>query len=377
MLPLIAFLTDSSPSWLLQHGIEFLVGAAGLLMGVVFVIAGWRGSATKEISLKNDPRVKALLYGLGGFITALIADWKSLLGQDVNKTLLMILYGVPFVTIALLGPLMIAAIIWIRLAWLKHKKPEDYPGDSFYLAFDYFAYGYRYHRNAIDKQLELAREQKRQRLARLQALWGDAATNLAALILSPNPSIQLVLQNMCSIFKAHTEGSVIPEVDANVMVAIPFANVTKEQKDLLKFQFGDPNRYGHILWLKEYAYLGEGSISLPVEDRNRTPDWMDLMLLGAPEAFLRNNETVVNTKKLDFAAKIPETVQREMGEYFRGKGFKSFACFPVVGKGSVLGIVNIESSHELGSEEIQNEIAKILQPFCAVLSLIINKEENP
>ena len=73
MLPVIAILTNPAFAWLLQHGIEILVVIAGLLMGVVFVIAGWRGSATREISLKNDPRVKALLYGLGGFFTALIA----------------------------------------------------------------------------------------------------------------------------------------------------------------------------------------------------------------------------------------------------------------------------------------------------------------
>jgi len=103
---------------------------------------------------------------------------------------------------------------------------------------------------------------------------------------------------------------------------------------------------------------------------------MNFVLLGAPEAFLRNSETVVNTKKLDFAAGIPETVRGDMRQYFKGKDFKSFACFPVVGKGSLIGIVNIESSQEVGSDEIQKEIAKILQPFCAVLSLILQRESS-
>ena len=102
-------------------------------------------------------------------------------------------------------------------------------------------------------------------------MWGDAATNLAALILSPNPSIQVLLLNMCLVFKAHTEGSEIPDVNANLMVAVPFASATPEQKAVLKCTFGDDlNRYGHLLWLREYAYIGDPPIALPVEDNRRT-----------------------------------------------------------------------------------------------------------
>jgi hypothetical protein len=378
MNPLLSIfeIPTDSPSWLLQHGIELLVFLLGLLMGLVFVIAGWRGPATRDVSLKNDPRVKALLYGLGGFFTALIADWKTLLGQGVNKTWLIVLYGVPFVLVAFAGPFVIAVVIFFRLSWLKYKRPEECPGQPFYLAFDYFAYGYRYHKDEYDRLMEVARTRSQaERLAHLRSLRADADTSLAALILSPSPNVPDVLRIMCSIFAAHTEASEIPEVNANLMVAIPFSRASEEQKNLLKFVFGDTNRYGHLLWLREYAYdRGEGSIALPVEDPIHTPSWLELVLLGAPEAFLRRSETVVNTKNLDFAPKIPETVRRQMRMYFKGKGFKSFACLTVIGKGAVIGIVNIESSHELGSDEIQNEIAKRLQPFCAVLSQILQKE---
>jgi len=69
------------------------------------------------------------------------------------------------------------------------------------------------------------------------------------------------------------------------MLAIPFASATQEQKSCLKFTFGEMDRYGHLLLLTQYAYdKGEGPIALPVEDPNRTIDWTDWTLPGAPEA---------------------------------------------------------------------------------------------
>ena len=361
---------DSVATWILEHGIYFPFVFLGLLMGIIFFVS-WRGSSTKEISFKNDSRVKALLYGLGGFFTTLIADWKALLGGDVDKKQLLILYGVSFGIVALLGPLVMFGFIWLKLELIKRRKPEECPGQPFYFALDYLIYGYRYHREELERLAEAARERRAERRAEIYAA---AATNLAALLLSPTTSVQDVLKNMCQIFKSHIAASEIPDVNANLMVSKPYSEATPEQLDRLKFKFGDESRYGSLLYLTDYAYdKGEERIALPVEDSNRTPDWLNIVLLGAPEAFLRKRETVVNTRKLDFATKIPKTVREDMTQYFKGKGFKSFACLTVISEGSVIGIVNIESSHELVSDTIQVEVAKILQPFCAVISLILVK----
>lgn len=368
---------SASPSWLVETGLPLLIALIGAFMGFVFVIA-WKGSATRNVDLRKDPRVKGLLYGLSGFVTTLIADWKSLLGQGVDKTQLLILYGFPFMIVGIGGVLLIALVIWIDLTWSRRKRFQEFPIQPFHLTLDYLHYGYAQYREEYERLVEVARNyHQQQRLERLRSLPADIFTNLAAMILSPSPSIQDILRNMCTIIKAHSDDANLPDVNANLMVAVKFDRATEDQKRHLKFTFGDATRYGHLLMLTEYAYdKGEERIALPVEDPNRTHDWIDWTLFGAPEAFLRNRETIVNVKHLDFAAKVPQTVRRQMREYFRGKGFKSFGCLTVIGKGSIIGIVNIESSREFGSDEIQNEIAKILQPFCAVLSLILQRETN-
>jgi hypothetical protein len=367
---------SQTSSWLVQTGLPLLVAFVGVFMGFVFVVAAWKGSPSRTVDLKKDSRVKGFLYGLGGFLTMLIADWKTLLGTSVDKSQLLILYGFPFVFTAFGGVLLIAFGIWLNFAWRRRNHPHDSVGEPLHLALDYLLYGYSYHREEYQRLLAAARESKQKdRFDRLRSLWGDVSTNLAATMLSPTASVQDVLRNMCSIVKAHSEGVSVPEMNASLMVAIPFDQATEPQKSKLKFTFGDNKRYGHLLLVTDYAYdKGEPHIALPVEDPNRTADWIDWTLVGAPEAFLRNSETVVNTKRLDFAPKIPETIRRQIRQYFKGKKFKSFACLTVIGKGSLIGIVNIESNQELGSDEIQNEIAKLLQPFCAVLSLILRKE---
>lgn len=364
------------PSWLIETGLPLLVAMIGAFMGFVFVVSSWRGSATKSMDFRKDPRVKGFLYGLGGFLTTLIGDWKSLLGQDVNKIQLLVLYGFPFILIGIGGVLLIALGIWIHL--LRNKEMLELRAQRFHLVLDYVTYGYRYYRAAYDRILENSRLSQRQNsLDRLRRLSGDAATNLAALILSPTASVQDVLRNMCLIVKAQSRGAQVPDVNANLMIAVRFDGATDAQKKRLKFAFDEPTRYGHLLALTEYAYdRGQERITLPVEDPVITPDWTDWTLPGAPEAFLRTSETVVNTNRLDFARNVPQTVRREMKQYFRGKGFKSFACLTVIGKGSLIGIVNIESSCEFGSDEVENEIAKTMQPFCAVLSQIIQRDLN-
>lgn len=360
--------------WLIETGLPLLVALIGAFMGLVFVVASWRGSATKNMDFRKDPRVKGFLYGLGGFLTTLIGDWKSLLGQEVNKTQLLVLYGFPFSVVGFGGVLLIALAIWLHLR-LNKQRSEDFRGQRFHLVLDYLMYGYVYYRGEYDRNLESSKQSQQQHaLERVRRLSADAATNLAALILSPTASVQDVLRNMCLTLKAQSSAVRALDVNANLMIAVSFDSATEEQKKRLKFVFGNPKRYGQLLALTEYAYdKGEERITLPVESPTVTPDWTDWTLPGAPEAFLRASETVVNTKNLDFAPKVPQTVRREMKQYFRGKGFKSFACLTVIGRGSVIGIVNIESSQEFGSNEVQNEIAKTMQPFCAVLSKILQR----
>jgi hypothetical protein len=389
ILFLLETLSQTAPTpgpWFPQHGIELLALVAGIVMGFIFVVAAWRGSSTKEVSLKNDPRVKGLLYGLAGFLAMLVADWKPLLGQGaVDKNRLVFLYGLPFIAVAVLGVSTIAFIIFLRFFWIKRFQPDEFPSAPFTPTLDYLHYGYRYHRAEYERASE---KKQNERLTRFRQQAAQTATYLAALMLAvdsyrrePTEAlqknvIQRVLEYICLIVQARAQqGLPPPEVNANLMRAIALASATPAQKALMKFTWGDLNRYGHLLLLTDYAYdHGQERFALPVEDPARSSDWIEHTLLGAPEAFLRKREIVVRTQKLDFAKKIPETVCHDIEQYFKGKGFKSFACLIVPGSSGLGGIVNVESNGDhifRDSDEMQNEIAKTLQPFCAVLSLIL------
>src|SRR6266478_6139698 len=90
-------------TWLPQNAIEILVLIIGAFMGFIFVFSSWKGSPTRDIELKKDPRVRSFLWGLTGFVAALLADWKPLLGKDgIDKSRLLVYYGLPFGVVGLL-----------------------------------------------------------------------------------------------------------------------------------------------------------------------------------------------------------------------------------------------------------------------------------
>ncbi len=358
-------------------------------MGFVFVFVGWKGSATKAFD-RNHPIVKGFLYGLVGVLATLMTDWKALFGSSVDKTRLVTFYGIPYVIVGFGGVLAIGFGIWIKFVWLRRDKPEDVPSRPFDLALDYFTGGYGYHKKEYERLLDL---QRQDRLTGFRRLAASGANKLAALIhaateYQKHPTnevrkllIQQVLQLICLMVEAHTQDAPQSDLNASLMIAVPFTAATEPQKKSLKFTWGDMTRYGHILVLCEYAYeRGQEHFSLPVEDPDRNRDWENWILLGAPEAFLRKKELVVRTKKLDFAREVPKNIQGDIEQHFKGKGYQSFGCLIVPKEGSLIGVVNVESQRDhifLGSDEIQNEIAQALQPFCAVLSLILQTEIEP
>lgn len=163
-------------------------------------------------------------------------------------------------------------------------------------------------------------------------------------------------------------------LNASVMVAVPREEVNEEEWELVKFAYQPREQYRHILILRHYANPeGQEHFAVPVVDPAVVANWQEWVLLGAPDAFLRKKVLVIQTAKLDFAKHVPQNIRQEMDSYFEGKGFRSFACLPVLGEGRLKGIVNVESRQEhifQESDEVQSEIARVLQPFCTLLGLI-------
>jgi hypothetical protein len=367
-------------NFLLQHLLELLVLCIGLFMGMVFVFSGWRGS-TKGVEFKNDPRVKGILWALGVFFATLMADWNGILGQGtIDPARLLDIYGIPFCLVAAFGVLAIAGGIFIWHARLKRSHPEDYPDEPFGAALDFLYYGYQYYK---DEQERLLDKRRQDRFSDFQTTVASSSTSLAAMVLAvghylKQPTTELqhnlteqLLSYMCLVVQSATGKR---PLNASLMIAVARAQASEGDWTSTKYIYGDRKRFGYLLILKGYADpSGQEQFALPVEDSQTNQDWLDWMLPGAPEAFLRQTPLVVRTTKLDFAKEIPDNIRESIAKYFKGKQFKSFACLVVPGSKGALGIVNIESVEEhifRESDEVQRDIAKLLQPSCSLLSLI-------
>lgn len=360
------------------NGLELAFGLIGALMGGVFVLSSWKGSV-KGVELKNDPRIKSLGWAILGFFATVLGRWEKLLDvPELNRTGLLLAYTLPLLTVAIVGVVAIALVIFVRTVRLMPRlsKPSS---EALAFALDYLHYGYQYYQQEYATAEEGARDSE---LRRLRDIIAMAANLLAVDILAVhqyrvNSSDDLratvcrsILQHICLIVQAFTSEKAL---NANVMLAIPVTKATQADWERTQFVYQDRERYEYLLMLRDYAYPeGQEHFALPVEDRARVQDWLDWVLLGAPLAFLKQQGLVVRTHKLEFARRVPQDIRQQIQAYFKAKGFKSFACLVIPADGRPRGILNVESHQEhifQESEDVQNEIARLLNPFCVLLGL--------
>lgn len=373
--------------WTSVSGLELVFALIGALMGGVLVLSSWKGSV-KGTELKNDPRIKSLGWAILGFFATLLGRWEKLLEVDnLNRTRLLVSYALPLLIVAMLGVVVIAGMIYVRAVPLMRRlsKPRS---EALAFVLEYLHHGYQqYQQDWAKAEHEYAKAEEQRRhdeLRQSRELNAMAATLLAADILlvhqyRVNPAEELrasicrqILQHICLIVQTYTGGQAL---NANVMVAIPTAKATPADWEKTRFVYQERERYGHLLMLRDYAYpQGQEHFAVPVENPDRVPDWHEWVLLGAPLAFLRKQPLVVQTSDLDFARHVPPKIKQESKAYFKDKGFKSFACLVIPGDGGPRGILNVESHQEHifeESEEVQNEIAMVLHPLCALLGLTV------
>ena len=368
--------------WLPDSYIEVIVALIGLVLGLVFGLS-WRASR-KVAELGKDPRVRSFKWAFAVFIITFIGDLKRLLSVDqIDKPRLLFFYCVFFVGAWAVVLAISASQIYFHCRQIRTRRPQDYPSEPFHPVGNYLRYGHLYYEEEFRTGLERKHDDK---LVQLRNFSAEVAHSLAAVILAVDHYIQQgrpgeiqklvaqrLLEHICLVVKANSTANPKPAINANYMLAVPWKKATLEQKKGVMFG-REGHEYGHLLLLKEYAYPeGQEHFVLPVEDPVLDPDWADWTLPGAPEAFLRKTDLVVQTAKLDFADKLPKQIRKSMQDYFsHKKNFRSFASLIVPGPEGPRGIINVESSEEHVFQDAPDEIAKLLQPFCALLGVLLN-----
>lgn len=361
---------------------ELVALGVGIIVGLVFAVAGWRGSA-KSVELKDDPRIKSLKWavviGLAGFFSS----WKEILNDDkVSRAAIGSFYVIALVATLLVALSSMALAAIYRARSVQKTSPQCWPTSGFSPAVEFLSYGYQHFQNAlreaIDRKVE---DDQGKELADLKKVVSEAARSLAASLVttdsylakggSAQDLIAAVLSQISAISRYYLRTK--SHVNANWMLTVRAEDLAAGDRKRIKFAFDDIERYPFFLALKDYGdKKGARNFILPVE--NDDTEGLERALPGAPEAFVRRNPVYVSIKDLKFGSKIPREMQKEISKYFSEQPFTCFLSLILFGDDQTpLGIVNVESDNdgqELDEDRIR-ELAVALEPFLALLSLII------
>lgn len=356
----------------------FLCGSS---MGVFYGFEGWRGSV-KNISIKDSPRFKNMVWVLGAGAAAFITDFKAVDKQADRGELLLIyaigFFAAAFVTIAGWG-----VVLFFKFWWLGRTRPQSVPPEPFSPIFDYFWYGFAYHHERYEAALEGERRNDFRRYrAYIQVYADQISLAIAAASHAEDQSsarrevAREILKSIRAVVIAYHEKLPNLEINTNYMKAISANQLSGADWERVRFyDKKDKGRYEYFLALSEYAV--QQSIEdfiLPVENRNN-PESARRVLPGAPEAFLKTHYVAVpDTRKITYPAGVPKAIIAEIKSYFEAKTFRSFGSIPIIANGRRVGVVNVDSN-ELNvfgaSDGETEEIVTLLSPFCVLLGQVV------
>lgn len=364
--------------------ISFLI--FGIVIGLLFVIDGWRGSP-KSRDFRGSPRIRALLWVFGGLVSAFLVDIRKLgIALPDDKSRIIELYLAGFAGAAAAALLCMIGILIAQAFWSRTRRTAsiaDTTAYPFLPVLDYLHYGYSQFQETRNQQLEKYADSEADHYRKYLAGY---TSDLAVAIVAVNnlrdnggdaSTISRIL--LRSIGQLTQDLLHVSPLNVNYMRAYDASHCPEPIKQQLRFVFGDSNRYSNYLALAQYANdMDREGFSLPVE-----PDEVSkkaaCLLPGAPVAFRRNQIVCIeDTAKIDYPSGLNAEVVQNLKAYFQNKKFRSFLSIPIVGKtGLPVGVLNIDSNQKaaFGKNEAEREsIANTVLPFCALLGAIISLE---
>lgn len=373
--------------------LETIFSLLGIIVGVLFVLDGWRGSP-KTRDFRASPRIRSLVWVLGGFLGTLVLDIKKF-GVDLpdDKVGILGAYLFGFAGAAVATLLLTIAVLVAQTIWaLPQRKPtlSNTTGFPFLPILHFVHHGFdrflevrdaglsQQESSEAEAQREFLTTYSRELAAaiatvnRLRETHGDADT-----------AARLILRSVGQLIEKQLHLS--SRLNVNYMRAYEARSCPDEIKEKSRFVYGDAARYSHFLALVQYADDLEREVfALPVEptgDREgRGSGTLDCMLPGAPVAFRTNQMFyVADTARIEYPATLEPAVARDLKAYFQSKKFKSFLSIPIFGReGIPVGVLNIDSNQKSAfgkSEEERESILITALPFCALIGAIIELGE--
>ena len=380
-------------TWTLPESVALLIGCVvGLLLALATYGHSFKSQGDDESDASSDPRLKALLYAVGGMIATGVTDW-SKLGKEAGAALTPI-DSVALVLLYLLGlfvAFLVTLLIGTFVVYLMNRGSgvnghHPYSGHAMTAAVDFLMYGYGHVRARIEKA---AREKTRidyegfKNVARhmLTSLAGDAI-EIERFLANPSPDqrrlvCKSILSNICIVAERYMNtGQPNYESNANWMLAVPVSNPIVQSAQR-RFEFGDRSRYRMVLVLGDYARdvpHAPTNLVLPVEPSDQ-PGWADRVLPGAPEAYARCSPVIAG-RAVCFNDEVPNDIRRQVRDEFTHQNLICFVSLviPVKIEDRLAGIVNIETNDSgplRKNAQDLNEMVSVLQPWTSLLGVVL------
>jgi hypothetical protein len=368
-----------------NDAIEYAFMVFGLLMGVLFILDGWRGSS-KVTDLRNAPRVRALVWATGGAIGTFALDLKRIgLNLPEDRSRLFAVYIEGFALAAFAVFMLSLLYFWGQSAFTAIFRRSNFPtgADTPSIPIlDYVFYGYGCFRESRDKELTASRSAEAAKCREFLAAYAGELASSVSLVNylkehhgEADPVARAILGSLARLL----ERSLRIKINANYMHAYEARSCPPEIIRRVRFASGNQDRYSHFLALTSYAYESEKeTFVLPVEAADH-PEADNRLLPGAPVAFSSKKMVYIeDTGAIEFPNGIDESTRNSQRQYFRAKKFKSFLSIPILGvDGEPVGVLNVDANQKSAFGQSEDEIEAIsttVLPFCALLSAIIVSE---
>lgn len=377
----------ATPEFLNERAVQIAFPLmAGAVFAAILTVIGWKKDAS-ESEWHDDPRFKALSYGLVGLVVAVIGDWKSIFHDlRVERSEFVLLYGAGFIigTVATL----LFSTVGCMIASPKGHRLEDA------IHFLFVGYGpwrdQRLSRNNTQTSTQREVDRVVTRYRTIGALISDAmaANILATLNVLRDPdghtasdACERVLGSIGPIVEFAVPQIAAGSVNANLMLAVPFDDILTKRALVPSFTWEHDvaPAYGHGLVLTCYANHDATSappdLVLPVENR-QIDGWEDRVLPGAPKAFLSQELELIGRNEVAFGSGVPTRIQEEIRRYFDGQNFNFFISLiiPIRTNGHPIGVVNIEGrlkrGESLPDEKEVDFLKGVLHPICSTLGML-------
>lgn len=258
---------------MLNDSVSIGFAVFGAFIGVLFVVDGWRGSS-KNKDFKDSPRIRALLWVVGAAVGSFFIDLKKFgvqLPQDSSEVFAAYFLGFIFAVVFVL--LTSVLVFLVQNIWNKahHRRTFAESADLPFLPImDYIHYGYSQFKESRAAGLA---EHVSGDTARYRKYLIDYADELATAVSSVNyfratsgATSSVAKPILRSITRLTQDLHRVSKINVNYMRAYPYRRCSEEMKSSLRFAFGNPAHYSHILVLAETASnIDREGFSLPVE----------------------------------------------------------------------------------------------------------------